>query len=405
MKLLHTADWHLGKRLVDFPRIEEQRQVLEEICGIAREEQVDVVLVAGDLYDQINPSNEAIELFYQTLHRLSNNGKTAVIALAGNHDAPDRIEAPHPLAKECGIFLLGRPDSKLSSIRLESGLELTRSAPGFIEIKCPNVPFPLRLILTPYANEVTFKRYLGKKDQEGELRKLLKNQWQQLVDKFCNNKGVNVLMTHLYLTEQGGTQPEEPEEEKPILHLGGAQAIYTEDIPDQIQYTALGHLHKYQIVSRKQSPVIYSGSPLAYSFAESDQKKYVVIIEAAPGKPVVTRDIELKSGKKLYQKRFRKTEAALQWLSRNPSAYVELTLVSDTFIESATKRKLYKAHSGIVSIIPELSQSQSELSSSRIIDLTKDRKALFRDYFESRKGQKPAKAVMDLLSEIIDTDS
>ena len=183
MKLLHTADWHLGKRLMDFSRIEEQRQVLDEIIQIAQKEQADVVLVAGDLYDQINPSNEAIELFYQALHRLSNQGQTAVIAIAGNHDAPDRIEAPHPLAKECGIFLSGRPDSKLPLVKLESGLQIKRSAPGFVEISCPGVSFPLRLILTPYANEVTFRRYLGKKDQEAALRKMLKDQWQTLAEK------------------------------------------------------------------------------------------------------------------------------------------------------------------------------------------------------------------------------
>ena len=88
MKILHTADWHLGKRLNEFSRIEEQREVLEEICRIAEEQQVDAVLVAGDLYDTFNPPNEAIELFYKSLHRLAAGGKRAVIGIAGNHDSP-----------------------------------------------------------------------------------------------------------------------------------------------------------------------------------------------------------------------------------------------------------------------------------------------------------------------------
>ncbi|MGI9544047.1 MAG: metallophosphoesterase family protein [Cyclobacteriaceae bacterium] len=403
MKLLHTADWHLGKRLMDFSRIEEQRQVLDELIEIAQKEQVDVVLVAGDLFDQINPSNEAIELFYQALHRLSNQGQTAVIVIAGNHDAPDRIEAPHPLAKECGIFLAGRPDSKIPLVKLESGLQIKRSSPGFIEINCPGVSFPLRLILTPYANEVTFRRYLGKKDQEAVLRKLLKSQWQTLAEKYCDDLGVNILMSHLYFMQQDGPKPEEPEDEKPILHMGGAQAIYTEAIPDQIQYTALGHLHQYQTVSSKSSPVIYSGSPLAYSFAEADQQKYVIIIEAEPGKRVETKEVPLSSGKRLYQKKFKDTERALAWLANHQEAYVELTLISDSFIEAATKRKLYQAHSGIIGIIPELTGDREASSSTKKIDLAQDRKTLFQDYFESRKGQRPPKELMDLLSEIIDT--
>jgi exonuclease SbcD len=86
MKILHTADWHLGKWLDNYPRLPEQKEILEEICEIAEHELVDVVLIAGDLFDTFNPSAEAQELFYKTLRRLGNNGKRAVVAIAGNHD-------------------------------------------------------------------------------------------------------------------------------------------------------------------------------------------------------------------------------------------------------------------------------------------------------------------------------
>ena len=90
--------------------------------------------------------------------------------------------------------------------------------------------------------------------------------------------------------------PEEPEDEKPILHVGGAQVIYTENIPPQIQYTALGHLHRKQKVGSSTGNVIYSGSPLSYSFSEADQKKYVVVAEIVPGKEAVLKEIELVKG-------------------------------------------------------------------------------------------------------------
>ena len=98
MKILHTADWHLGKKLENISRLSEQEKVLSEIVGIAEREEVDAVIIAGDLFDNYNPPAEATELFYQTLKQLSDNGQRAVIAIAGNHDSPERIEAPNPLA-------------------------------------------------------------------------------------------------------------------------------------------------------------------------------------------------------------------------------------------------------------------------------------------------------------------
>src|SRR5690554_4997021 len=161
MKILHTADWHLGKRLDDFSRLEEQRAVLEEIVDIAEREAVDAVVVAGDLYDSFNPSTEAIELFYKTLKRLADDGKRPVIAIAGNHDSPDRVEAPDPLARECGILFAGYPHSTPVPFTLDSGLRLTKADEGFMELQLPHNDAPLRVLLTPYANEFRLKTYLG----------------------------------------------------------------------------------------------------------------------------------------------------------------------------------------------------------------------------------------------------
>ena len=170
MKLLHTSDWHLGKRLENFSRLEEQQAVLQEICEIADEEQVDAVLVAGDLFDTFNPSTDAVDLFYKTLKKLSGNGKRPVIAIAGNHDSPDRIEAPDPLARECGIIFAGYPNSNVPDFELETGLKILKSEKGFIEIGLPGNPVPLRILLTPYANEFRLKTYLGEENSEEELR-------------------------------------------------------------------------------------------------------------------------------------------------------------------------------------------------------------------------------------------
>ncbi len=402
MRILHTSDWHLGKRLDDFSRLEEQRAVLQEIREVADREEVDVVLVAGDLFDTFNPPTEAVELLYKTLKGLTNDGRRPVIAIAGNHDSPDRIESPDPLARECGILFTGYPHSIVPPFALDSGLKVLRSDEGFVEIALPGHDAPLRLLLTPYANEYRLKTYLGHEDSEGEMRTLLQERWQQLADRYCNANGVNLLVTHLFMVQKGGPFPEEPEDEKPILHVGGAQAVYTENIPEQVQYTALGHLHRMQRVGLSPCPVYYSGSPLSYSFSEANQEKYLLIIDATPGETVTVKEVGLTQPRPLSRKRAEGVEEALRWLSENQNALVELTLVTDTFLTAADRRRLYAAHPGIVSIIPEvtLAGQQAEHHAKRI-DLDQGMAELFRDYFKHEKGQAPNEEIMQLFTELL----
>ncbi len=402
MKILHTADWHLGKRLDDFSRLEEQRAVMKEIVDIAEREAVDAVVVAGDLYDSFNPSTEAIELFYKTLKRLAGDGKRPVIAIAGNHDSPDRIEAPDPLARECGILFTGYPHSTPVPFALESGLRLTKADEGFMELQLPHNDVPLRVLLTPYANEFRLKAYLGHEESDQELRALLQNRWQALAERHCNPQGINILVSHLFVVKRGDPLPEEPEDEKPILHVGGAQAIYTENIPAGIQYTALGHLHRMHRVDDTPCPTYYSGSPLSYSFSEANQKKYVLIVEAEPGQQATVRPVELTRVKPLLRHRAEGIEHALEWLSDNQDALVELTLVTGTFLTAADRRKLNTAHPGIVAIIPEVANARGLfMSRQKQIDLNQSMEALFRDYFLHEKGQEPNDEIMRLFHEII----
>ncbi|MFT5914489.1 MAG: exonuclease SbcD [Bacteroidia bacterium] len=400
MRILHTADWHLGKKLYDFSRIEEQRAVLEEICQIADSENADAIVIAGDLYDTFNPPTEATELFYQVLNKLAKNGTRPVIAIAGNHDSADRIEAPDPLAKVCGILFSGFPNTEIKPFRLESGVEITQSDLGFIELQLPNFSYPLRVLLTPYANEARLKSFLGTEDTETELRSQLAENWKQLADRYCNSEGVNILVSHLFMMKKGGTKLEEPSDERPILHIGGAQAIHTENIPSQIQYTALGHLHRQHSVEGHSGEVVYSGSLLEYSFSEANQQKYVMIVDLEPNQPAKIERIPLTEGKKLARKRFEELETALEWLSSNQDSFVEMTLVSDNFLEASVKKQLMNVHDGIMVIIPEIRKQDSESTQSNQIDLTQSREALFEEYFLHKNGQKPNEEIMGLFKEI-----
>lgn len=401
-RILHTGDWHLGKRLEDFSRLEEQRAVMDEICQIANKEEADIVVVSGDLFDTFNPPTEAVDLFYKTLKRLTNGGRRPVIAIAGNHDSPDRIEAPDPLARECGIIFAGYPNSKIPVFELETGLKVIGSEKGFIELSIPGKSFPIRLLLTPYANEYRLKSYLGEENSEEELRNVLQYKWQQLCNKYCDNNGVNILISHLFMIKRGEVVPEEPEDEKPILHVGGAQAIYSENIPRQIQYTALGHLHRMHKVDDFPSPIYYSGSPISYSFSEANQKKFVLMVDVAPAETAKVSEFQLSTVRPLLRKRAYGVDDAIAWLSNNSNALVELTLVTDTYITAKDRRRLNAAHNGIVTIIPEiLNPDLFAESNKKQIDLNQSMESLFNDYFTHIKGQLPNEDIMNLFKEIL----
>ncbi|OFY86678.1 MAG: exonuclease sbcCD subunit D [Bacteroidetes bacterium RIFCSPLOWO2_12_FULL_35_15] len=404
MKILHTADWHLGKRLESFSRFQEQIEVLTEICEITERENIDAVIISGDLFDTFSPPTESIELFYKTLKRLANDGKRAVIAIAGNHDSPERIEAPDPLARECGIIFAGFPNTKVVPFKLEGGINVSKSDEGFIEIYLPNISFPLRVLLTPYANEYRLKTFLGIEDPEAELRNVLSARWQEIATKYCDEKGVNILAAHLYMMKKDGVAPEEPEEEKPIS-IGGAQVIYTENIPKQVQYVALGHLHRKQLIDNIPCPIFYSSSPLAYSFSEANQEKYVIKIDMEPGKPAKYQELLLSKGRKLLRNEFNNIDTAVTWLLENQEALIELTIVSDTFLTADERKRLYNAHSGIINIIPVVTNASSSDDNITNIDITKGIDELFVDYFKYRNGgQTPNDRITKLFKEVLATE-
>ena len=399
MKILHTADWHLGKRLDRFSRLDEQVLVLDEIVQIAEQQKVDVILVAGDLFDNFNPSVEAIELFYKTLKRLSLNGKRPVIAISGNHDSPSLIDAPDPLARECGIILIGHPKAKVLPFEL-ADFKISKSVEGMIELNLKNHDFPLRILHTAFANEVRLKEYFGE-HKEDALNKILAENWKTIAEKFCDEEGANILMTHLYMNKKGVPILEEPDGEKP-LKIGNADLIYSDTIPAQIQYTALGHLHAFQNIGTAEKPVVYSSSPLCYSFSEAGQTKYVSIIDVQPNQPVSFAKIVLKSGKSLVRKKFDSVEQTLRWLTENPDTLVELTLESETYLKAEDRKQIYQAHSGIVHLIPKVKNQELQKNHLKEINLHQDIQTLFKDYFKTKNNaQEPNEELLDLFNEIL----
>lgn len=402
IKILHTADWHLGKRLQDFSRLEEQKLVLDEIVEISDRENVDMILLAGDIYDTFNPPHDAVELLYKTLRKLSKNGTRPIIAISGNHDSTQFVEAADPLARELGIFFYGKYQSIIPVGKLDSGIEILQSESGFIELTLPKFNFPIRILLAPYANEGSLKTYLGEENRDSEFRNILGKKWQTLADKYCDQQGINLFLGHFFFIKEGEKPEAEPESERPILHVGGTQALFTNSIPKQIHYAALGHLHRYHAVSHDTIPVVYSSSPLAYSFSEADQQKQVVLIHASPKNPATYQPIELKEGRPLHRVRFDNLADTLQWLEKNPYTFVELTYVTESSIDANTRKAIMSAHDGIVNLIPQIqNQSKNQLTSFQAEDLQKDMTSLFQLFYKSEKGQEPNEELLNIFKEVI----
>ena len=186
------------------------------------------------------------------------------------------------------------------------------------------------------------------------------------------------------------------------LHIGGLRKLYTSSVPDSIQYTALGHLHRFNVFMNKNNyPIVYSGSILEYSFSEAMQDKFVMISDITPNAIPQSKKIEIKSGRKLKRGRFADIEKAINWLEINKEFFVELTIVTNSFIDTETQKKLYSVHDKIVSIIPEVGSNSKNNESLTSFSLNEDFNTLFTNFFKNKnKDLAPTDEIMELLKEV-----
>lgn len=279
MRVLHTSDWHVGKALRGRSRATEHEAVLGEIAGITRREAVDLVIVAGDLFDCATPSPEAERIVYRGLLDLAEGGRP-VIVVAGNHDSAQRLGAVAPLSEASGIHVAAavRPPGDGGVIEVAAGGERAQVA---------LLPFPSqRYVVTAdlllsgdaadahaaYADRVV--RILG-----------------ALTERFRADT-INLVVAHLMV--MGGTMG------------GGERGAHTvfdywvpaTAFPASAQYVALGHLHRCQQLAGP-APLHYCGSPLQLDFGETANDPVVNLVDVRPGLPADVRTVVLTAGRRL----------------------------------------------------------------------------------------------------------
>lgn len=399
MRILHTSDWHLGRTLEGRSRQKEQEQFVEEICCIADEEKVDMVLIAGDVFDTYNPPAHAQELYCRALERLARARKRAVIVIAGNHDSPERLVSVQPLAMRHGVYIAGLPAEVVSQNFSGGGVQLVRSGPGWLEIAVPPLPHSAVVSMLPYPSESRLQEVLSAELQETEIRMAYS---QAVHDIFARQAQayrrdtVNIAVSHLFVMGGLSTDSERP------IEVGGACTVDIPHLPEQAQYIALGHLHRPQEVKHAPTKAYYSGSPLAYSFSEAGQSKVVYLVDIVPGKAAEVRPIPLTSGVPLEKWRclagIEEAEARLSSVT-GKELWIDLEVHSPRFLTSEEAARLRQVHNGIINVRCVVTGAEEYESVESISSLSVPE--LFVRYYRHRRGgASPSPELTKLFTEL-----
>lgn len=312
MRILHTADWHLGRTLEGRSRQEEHEAFVDELCAMVREERIDLVLIAGDVFDTGNPSAAAEELYCDALARLGENGRRAVVVIAGNHDSPDRLTAVQALAQRHGATMFGYPyDDPGVYTPGPDRVQRVAAGPGWAELTVPGVDHSAVVLALPYPSESRLRKLIADTLGEEELQRSYSDQvkgWLGAAAGRFRPDAVRLVTSHLYMA--GGVESDVVE--RPI-QMGGAYTVHPGAVPENAQYVALGHLHRPQEIHGTAAVTRYSGSPISFSFNETGYVKGVTVVEVEPRDPAPrVRHVPISAGRPL-----------VRWVAEDGLAQVE----------------------------------------------------------------------------------
>ena len=322
LTILHTADLHIGRTLEGESRLPEQRQVLAELAALVREKGVDLLLIAGDVFDTFNPSAEAEACYYDFLEAVTTGTECGVVVIAGHHDQPDRLAAAQALAAKHRIFTLALPNQRLPLSTGEKFPKAVKSGPNWLELKWRDGRRAVIAAL-PYLSEGRLGQLIADDlSDEAESGERYSKKMAALFGEAAqayDPQAVNLAMGHLFAV---GGQISDSERS---IQVGGSFGVEKTAFPPAAQYVALGHLHRKQQV-KAAMPCYYSGAPLACGFAEAGQQKVALLVQAEPGRAAQVEEIPLTAGYPLLEMTFDDYETALAWCGQAEHQDCWLTL-------------------------------------------------------------------------------
>lgn len=270
MKILHTSDWHLGRSLYGKKRYEEFETFLAWLIETIKQENIDTLLVAGDVFDSGTPSNRAQNLYYRFLGKVASTSCRHIVVIAGNHDSPSFLNAPKELLMALNVYVVGSITEDLSDEVIVLG-NIDNEAEAIV-------------CAVPYLRDRDIRIAEAGESIDDKNTKLIEGISKHYAEvcQIAEEKRVElnkanlpiIAMGHLF-TAGGQTIDGDGVRE---LYVGSLNQVHVDNFPTSINYLALGHLHIPQLVS-KRSHILYCGSPLPMGFGEANQEKKVIIIE------------------------------------------------------------------------------------------------------------------------------
>ena len=357
MKFFHLSDLHLGRRMYEFSLIDDQKFILEELLCLAAEEHPDAVVIAGDIYDRAVPSAEAVELFDSFLTELAGR-RIPVLAIAGNHDSPERIAFGAGLMAPSGVHLSPVYNGRVEPVTLSD---------AYGEV---------RFYLLPFIKPANVRRFYPDAVIESYTDALRCAVEHMDIDPSARN----VLVTHQFVT--GGVRSESED-----ITVGGTDNVDAA-VFDGFDYVALGHLHGAQSIGRET--LRYSGTPLKYSFAEKDQIKSITVVKLGAKGNVSVSSLPLTPRRDMREIRGTYIELTLRdsYAGTDTEDYIHAVLTDENDIPNALAR--------LRSIYPNLMKLDYDnlrTRSSAVIAAEERHRTmtgaeLFAELYEKQNGQK-----------------
>lgn len=284
MKIIHTSDWHIGKIVNEYSMIEDQKYILNKLLKLIDEENIEVLIIAGDIYDRAIPPVEAVELLNNTLSTLVLEKKVKVLAISGNHDSGERVSFGSNILETQGLYIAGSDEELYKKVVLK-------------DTSNNNINF----YLVPYKDPAVIKKLLNNSEIKNHNDAMIGV--VERIKETMNKDEINIFVGHGYITmkREDALKDENhkyemadleiSESERP-LSIGGTDLI-DGNIFSDFNYVALGHLHGQQRVGRDD--MRYSGSLLKYSFSEVKQNKGVSLLNIHENKDITIEHKELKA--------------------------------------------------------------------------------------------------------------
>jgi exonuclease SbcD len=370
MRILHTADWHIGQRLHERQRLDEHKEFLIWLLDIIQEHKVELLLVSGDIFDISLPSAEATNLYYEFLYRLFELTDAYTVIIAGNHDSARHLEAPREFLKMGRIHVVGLAKEPVDCV-----------------IRIPDENPRVAVAAVPYLseNELPHVSYESDVEKSERYRERLKTFYADCVSHMPAELP-KILMGHLFV--YGGAETDSERN----IQIGGATAIHASDFPDDIDYIALGHLHRPQTIEGSAYPIRYSGSPIPMRFNEANYRKKVFLLEVSDdGTLTQHEDIEIPIFKELYTITGDESTVLFQALAENwDGKYIQVKLkldAVDTGINDKIRHAFAERGGDVLSVEIELPEAKRELNIS--VEDMKRPEEIFEQFYKARHDGKP----------------